>query len=435
MKNIIKIIKNLFKKFKCDFYLAVMFPYPSGNGLHIGHFYNYALTDSYGNYLRYLGKKVFQPFGYDSFGLPAENYARSISKSPGEVTKNNIKRFRKQMKDMNTKYEDLLITSSKSYQKWTKWIFKLLYKNDLIYKAKKDVHYCPSCKTVLAKEQVNNDKCKRCNTHVTVKNLDQWFFKITDYKERLLKNIDNLDYPESTIKQQKEWINNLNDWCVSRQRKWGCPIPIKGEEDTLDTFVDSSFYFLRYLDPYNPFKLFRKNRFKQVDLYVGGVEHSCMHLIYARFINMVLYDLGYTKTEEPFKKVFHQGVIKYKNEKMSKSKGNAINPSDYNPDELRFYLMFIGPYKQGGDWDDKNIRGIRRFINKFSKFLNKENGNDKIDIDSFRETIFSHTENFKFNKVVSSFMIFLNKNKNKNISKSDKKELLKLIRIYMPGFK
>lgn len=411
-----------------------MFPYPSGNGLHIGHYYNYAIVDSYCRYLRYKGIKVFQPFGYDSFGLPAENYAKSVNRDPKDVTYENIQNFRKQMDRMNTSYQELVVTSDPSYQKWTQWIFTKLYEHGLAYKAWGDVNWCSGCETVLTREQVKNGKCDRCNSKVETRQMEQWYFKITDYKDRLIKNLDWIDYPKSTINQQREWLENQHDWCVSRQRKWGCPIPIDGENDTLDTFVDSSFYFVRYCDPYNEDELCSKERYKQVDLYIGGSEHACMHLIYARFINMFLYDIGVVDTEEPFKKVIHQGMILNNGIKMAKSKGNVVNPDNYNSGQLRMYLMFIAHYFDGGNWSDSNFNGIIRFDNKFKNWLNNssENG-ENIDINVFKNTIFNYIENFKFNKVISEFMIFYNKNKNMIINKKTMEEIKSIYDIINPS--
>ena len=134
-------------------------------------------------------------------------------------------------------------TCRPDYYRWGQWFFKRLYEKGLAYKKFASVNFCSSCDTVLANEQVKDDKCERCSTEIEKKNLNQWFFKITDYKDRLIKNLDWIDYPKSTVAQQRHWLENLNDWCVSRQRSWGCPIPIEGESDTLDTFVCSSFYF------------------------------------------------------------------------------------------------------------------------------------------------------------------------------------------------
>lgn len=415
-------------------YVCVMFPYPSGSGLHIGHAYNYAITDSYCRYLRHRGHSVFQPFGYDAFGLPAENYARSIGGDPKEITYENIARFRAQIKNMNTEYQELLITSNPSYQKWTQWLFTKLLEKGLAYKAFGDVNFCSSCDTVLAREQVKDGKCDRCGTQVLIKQLEQWYFKITAYKDRLIKNLEWMDYPEKTANAQRKWLENLHDWCVSRQRKWGCPIPLEGEQDTLDTFVDSSFYYVRYCDPHNDNQLCAPEKYKQVDLYVGGVEHACMHLIYARFIHMFLYDIGVVPNEEPFKKVIHQGMILNEGRKMAKSLGNTINPDNYDSDEVRFYLMFLGHYFDGGSWSDKALSGVQRFIKKYKEWMSRT-GNDTIDFIPFQEMIYKYTDNFKFNKVVSSYMIMINENKHKSLTAESKKQITDLLSIYMPGIR
>ena len=409
------------------FIVVVMFPYPSGSGLHCGHWYNYAIMDSYCRYKRFLGLDVFQPFGYDAFGLPAENYAKQVGREPKEVTYENIDQFRLQIKQMNTDFEELLITSDENYQKHTQWLFTKLYENGLAYKKDGEVDYCESCGTTLAREQVKEGKCDRCNSVVIKKTLNQWYFKTTAFKERLIANLDKIDYPKSTIKQQKVWLENLHDWCISRQRKWGCPIPIKGETDTMDTFVDSSFYFIVYC-------LIKGIKPKAVDLYVGGSEHACMHLIYARFITMFLFDIGFIDFEEPFKKVIHQGMILNNGEKMSKSKGNVVNLDNYDSDEIRFYLMFIGHYFDGGSWSDQNINGVKRFVQRFSNWIKKE-GTETIELSKFKKQIFDYTESFKFNKVVSSFMILFNENKNKELTKECKNEILDLLQIYMPSIR
>lgn len=409
--------------------VVVMFPYPSGSGMHVGHVYNYAIIDSYCRYLRYIGKDVFQPFGYDSFGLPAENYAKKVGRDPKEVTEENIENFRKQMIQMNTNYEELLVTSSEEYQKHTQWLFLELYKKGLAYKAYGVQDYCIECETVLAREQVIDGKCERHGIPVEKRELEQWYFKITDYTERLINNIKSgkSGLPTKTANAQLKWLENQHDWCVSRQRDWGCKIPIDGETDTLDTFVDSSFYYIIY-------QILKGFKPKPIDLYVGGSEHSCMHLIYARFICMFLYDIGFIDFEEPFLKVIHQGMILNDGEKMSKSKGNVVSLDNYDSDTIRFYLMFLGHYFDGGSWNDNNIKGITRFINKMNTWLS-ENGNENIDLTKFKETIFNYTESFKFNKVVSEFMILLNNNKNKKLSIESKSEILDLLEIYMPSIK
>jgi leucyl-tRNA synthetase len=408
-------------------YITVMFPYPSGSGLHVGHWYNYAIIDSYCRYQRFIGNKVFQPFGYDSFGLPAENYAKKIGKEPKEVTYQNIEFFRNQMTEMNTNFEELLITSDNNYQEIVQWLFKKLLEHGLAYKAKGVQDYCPSCETVLAREQVKNNCCERCNAVIEKKELEQWYFKITEYKQRLITNLDKIDYPKSTLTQQRNWLENQHDWCISRQRAWGCPIPVEGEKDTMDTFVDSSIYTIVYC-------ILKGIKPKPVDLYVGGSEHACMHLIYARFITMFLYDINFIDFEEPFTKVIHQGMILNKGEKMSKSKGNTISLEGYDSDEIRFYLMFIGHYFDGGSWNDQNINGIQRFIFKMKEWFSRT-GEQEIDLTKFKTEIFNYTESFKFNKVVSSFMILLNKNKSHNLTQNTKEEITKILEIYMPSIR
>lgn len=240
-------------------------------------------------------------------------------------------------------------------------------------------------KLFLQRNKLKNGSCDRCETVTEKKELEQWYFKITDYKQRLIDNLDKIDYPESTKQQQRHWLQNLHDWCVSRQHSWGCPIPLEGETDTLDTFVDSSFYFIIYC-------LNKGIKPRPVDLYVGGVEHACMHLIYARFITMFLHDIGFIDFEEPFKKVVHQGMILKGGQKMSKSKGNTVNLDQYyDPDEIRFYLMFIGHYFDGGNWSDQSILGVKRFISRMKVWFQRE-GTDVADVAALKTEILSLTK-------------------------------------------
>lgn len=423
-------------------YILCMLPYPSGSGLHVGHAYGYFIMDSYCRWLRHKGHEVFQPFGWDAHGLPAENYARQVGRSPKEVTQEAINRFRAQMTRGNTQFEELINTSDPSYQKWTQWVFTQMLERGLAYKEVRKEPYCPSCDTVLAKSEISGYSnvileddpsacCKRCRSSLTWVEKPQWFLRITDYKQRLIDGLANIDYPESTKAQQRHWLDNLTDWCVSRQRKWGCPIPVEGETDTLDTFVDSSFYYVRYCDPNNEEQLCAPEKYKQVDICVGGAEHACAHLIYARFVHMFLYDIGAVPVEEPFKRVVHNGVITKGGHKMSKSIGNVVDPDDYDPRALRMYLMFIGPYTEGGDWNDRAIGGVEKFLRRFSTWMEKE-GDDTVDIDAFEAQLDRDTAAMKFNKIVSGFMIFMNENKNRSLTLGQRKRLEKLLDIYAP---
>lgn len=452
-------------------YVCVMFPYPSGVGLHVGHHYNYSIADSYCRWQRHRGFEVFQPFGYDAFGLPAENYARQIGGDPREITLQNIDRFREQMAAMNTQFEERLVTCEPSYTKWTQWLFNLMLDCGLAYKAWSDVNWCVGCETVLANEQVKDHHCDRCGSKVEARNMNQWFFRITDYRDRLLANLDTIDYPEGTKKMQREWLENLHDWCVSRQRKWGCPIPVEGETDTLDTFVDSSFYFLRYLTD-SQTEFLPAADYRPVDLYIGGVEHATGHLIFARFIHMVLYDAGIVPQEEPFNRVIHQGMVTRDGAKMGKSKGNAVDPDAYDPDELRLYLMFMGPYQDGGDWNDASIKGVTKFLNRMRAWLAPETpeelladlkasaarviagerGIDMTDmsqeemialfstnanalpLDKLEEDINREVDRLKFNRVVSTLMTFYNTHKSVKPTRAEADRITTILRVFAPGF-
>lgn len=614
---------NLEDYSKPKYYNLVMFPYPSGDKLHIGHWYNYAPADSWGRYMRMRGCNVFEPQGFDSFGLPAENYAIKTGTHPTVSIANNVEHMRQQLRAMGTMYDwsKEVVTSDPLYYQWTQWVFLQLYEKGLAYRKKAPVNWCPSDQTVLANEQVVDGRCERCKHEVTKKDLTQWFFKIRDYAERLL-NFEELVWPEKTKLMQQHWIGKsigsevtfelcdqkgkkldkaltifttrvdtlysaaylvlapehsivpeittkehkknvedyiekarketdierssetrekhgvqtgcfvmnpingeiipvwiadfvlvhygtgavfadahdvrdfqfakkykiplkttikpadgsddskiknledcftgegilynsgefdgltsaearkkitekliklkagkfvvnykLRDWLISRQRYWGAPIPIvyckkcgevavpekdlpvelprdvdftpKGdgksplnsvdsfvktkcpecggpaerEVDTMDTFVDSSWYFLRYPSARmedKPFEQGLNKYWQPVDMYIGGPEHACMHLLYARFINMVLFDLGFAPFAEPFKRLVHQGMITKDGAKMSKSKGNVVSPDKfvekYGSDVFRMYLMFMGPFTEGGDWNDKGITGDRKSV-------------------------------------------------------------------------
>ena len=608
--------KNIDKKYYC----LEMFSYPSAAKLHLGHWYNYGPTDSFVRYKHMKGYEVFQPMGFDAFGLPAENYAIKTGIHPKDSTEKNIANMEQTLSEMGAMFDwDAEIkTCNEDYYKWTQWIFLKLYEKGLAYRKEAPVNWCPSCKTVLANEQVVNGVCERCSSTVIKKDLTQWFFKITEYAEELVQGLSDLDWPEKTKLMQKNWIgkstggeieftcesgdkfkvfttradtlfgvsyvvlapehplvkkltsptqkklvdayieetaktneidrlsttrektgvyighnainpingkivpiyaadyvlysygtgavmgvpshddrdfafakkynlpinrvikgvnqndelpfcedgivinspgfdgltseearksiiNNLasqgkgehktnyrlRDWLVSRQRYWGAPIPmvycdkcgtvpVKEEDlpvklpydveftpdgesplakhkgfmettcpicggpahrdpDTLDTFVCSSWYFLRYPDAHNSKEAFNTeliNKMLPVDKYVGGAEHACMHLLYARFFTKALRDMGYLNFDEPFKSLVHQGIILGPDGmRMSKSKGNIIAPDpyveQYGSDVLRLYLMFGFSYTEGGPWNDDGIKAITKFLDRIERLALK----------------------------------------------------------------
>jgi leucyl-tRNA synthetase len=670
-------------KIKDKLYCLVMFIYPSGAKLHIGHWYNYGPTDSWARYKKLKGFNVFEPMGYDAFGLPAENYAIKTGIHPQDSTLKNIEDIRVQLKKIGCMYDwnAELKTCDPEYYKWNQWLFLQLYKKGLAYRKNAPVNWCPKDQTVLANEQVLSDgTCERCGTVVIQKNLTQWFFKITDYAEQLLDGLNEINWPEKTKLMQKNWIgksegaevqfkitdsdkvikvfttrpdtlfgatymvlapehelvgmittdefktkveeykdsikslseidrtstvkektgvftgayainpvNNkkipiwiadyvlvtygtgaimavpgqderdwefaekfelsiirtvkppdnfegkafigdgpainsdfldglfvddakkkiidwleekgigtgkinyrLRDWLISRQRYWGTPIPIihcpkcgevpvdekdlpvelpyevefnpsgesplttnknfinvkcpkcdenaKRDADTMDTFVDSSWYYFRYLNPHIDSKIFdteKTDKWVPVNQYVGGAEHATMHLLYARFIHKFLRDIGYTNSNEPFNNLLHQGIITNQGAKMSKSRGNVVNPdvftSELGSDVFRLYLMFMSPYELGGDWSDKGIAGTERFVLRTYELFkshiditeeNHENkkydiqklsGEEKVVYKKVNQTIKKFDEEinkFRFNTAIASLMELLNELKN-----------------------
>ncbi len=675
-------------------YCLVMFIYPSGAKLHCGHWYNYGPTDSWARMKRLQGYNVFEPMGYDAFGLPAENYAIKTGVHPQDSTLKNIADIRDMLKRMGCMYDwdAELMTCVPEYYKWNQWLFLQMYKKGLTYRKNAPVNWCPSCQTVLAHEQVLSDgNCERCGATVEQKNLTQWFFKIKQYADELLDGLDKIDWPEKTKLMQTNWIGRsygsevefkieghedkltvfttrpdtlfgvtyvvlapekelvqkittpefkagvdeyiektkllteidrtstvkeksgvptgayainpvngekvpiwvadyvlatygtgyvmavpghderdfefakkfnlpirkvilqdgtnaedelqvaftevgtminsgkydgmnsdlgiekitedlaaqglgrktvnyrLRDWLISRQRYWGTPIPIihceccgevpvpedqlpvvlpyevnfkpdggsplasneefinttcpkcgkaaKRDADTMDTFVDSSWYYFRYLNPSFKDGMFDQklgNAWTPVDMYVGGAEHATMHLLYARFIHKFLRDLGLTNSDEPFKKLIHQGTITNNGAKMSKSKGNVVNPDDFivntGADVFRMYLMFMGPYELGGDWSDKGIVGVDRFVQRTyamfetHKEIAKQNpSKDKYDLADLNdvekaiyrkvnqtlEKVGIEVEHFRFNTAVAALMELINELKNLDECRKD----------------
>ncbi len=606
------------------FYNLMMFPYPSAEGLHVGNLFAFTGADVFGRFQRMQGHDVFEPIGFDAFGIHSENYAIKVGIHPGQLIPRNIANFTRQLTRMGGMFswEHVLSTTDPAYYKWTQWLFLQLYHRGLAYKKKGVVNWCPSCKTVLANEQVIAGACERCGTVVEQRALEQWYFRITEYAERLLANLDDaskMDWSETTTQAQRNWIGRsegaeirfaveghaeeiavfttrpdtlfgatfmvlapehplvdaittrgqreaidayraraaardlvsrkvgdrdktgvdtgaravnpatgqaipvwiadyvlmdygtgaimavpghderdfafagtfglpvvrvvagegddaatplaeafvdnvtgrlvnsgefdglavpeakravtawlaernhgqlhvqyrLYDWTISRQRYWGPPIPIiycdacgivpvpedqlpvelppiddfrpddsgvsplarheewyyvpcpacgaraRRETDVSDTFLDSAWYFLRYPSTEFADRAFdpeRTRRWLPVTSYIGGNEHAVLHLLYSRFITMVLHDAGMLHFEEPFARFRAHGLIVKDGAKMSKSRGNVVVPDDYidqwGADTFRMYLMFLGPFQEGGDFRDAGISGPRRFLDK-----------------------------------------------------------------------
>ena len=611
-------------KSKDKYYVLEMFPYPSGK-LHMGHVRNYSIGDVVARFKHMNGFNVLHPMGYDSFGLPAENAAIKNGVEPAKWTFSNIAEMTDQLKRLGLSYDwDREVeTCTPEYYRWMQWIFIQFYKKGLAFKKENPVNWCPSCKTVLANEQVVGGCCERCGSVVGKKNLSQWYLKITDYAERLLDNLEKLEgWPQKVKTMQKNWIgksvgaevnfeikgfdkplqifttrpdtlygvtymvmspehpfidelvsgteyepavreyqdkvqkmtdiertstanektgvfigryavnplngkevpiyisdyvlmdygtgaimavpahderdfdfakefdleiipvvqpddpeidiNNLKsafvaegkminsamftgmdnkqaiekiidyleekgigkkainyklrDWLISRQRYWGTPIPMiycehcgwvpekeenlpvllptdveftgkgespiatsktfvdtvcpvcgkpaKREVDTMDTFLDSSWYFLRYCDARNDKAAFDPEKARywmNVDQYIGGVEHAILHLMYARFFQMVFYDLGLTDKEEPFENLLTQGMVIKDGKKMSKSIGNVVSPEEiigrYGADTARLFILFAAPPDRELDWSDAGVEGSYRFLNRVYRLI------------------------------------------------------------------
>ncbi|MDG0871505.1 leucine--tRNA ligase [Paenibacillus thiaminolyticus] len=657
---------------KPKFYALDMFPYPSGAGLHVGHPEGYTATDIISRFKRMKGYNVLHPMGWDAFGLPAEQHALDTGEHPRDITVKNINNFRRQIKSLGFSYDwdREISTTDPDYYKWTQWIFIQLYKRGLAYEAEIPVNWCPALGTVLANEEVIDGKSERGGHPVIRKPMRQWVLKITEYAERLLEDLDELDWPESLKDMQRNWIGRsegaevrfaidgredhitvfttrpdtlfgatycvlapehelvgrittsgqqaavqayqeqaarksdlertdlakdktgvftgayainpvngaklpiwiadyvlagygtgaimavpghdqrdwefamqfelpivevvsggdvakeafsgdgphvnsdflnglgtaqaiarmnewltaegvgqpkvtyrLRDWLFSRQRYWGEPIPIlhledgtmkpipeselplmlpdvdhiqpsgtgesplanvtewvntvdpetgmraRRETNTMPQWAGSCWYYLRFIDPKNGEALCSKEKQAEwlpVDLYIGGVEHAVLHLLYARFWHKVLYDIGVVETKEPFQKLVNQGMILGTNgEKMSKSRGNVINPDDivneFGADTLRMYEMFMGPLEITKPWNEKGVEGMFRFLNRIWRLFITEDGqlNSKITdgtgedsfIRTWHKTVKKVTEDMeamRFNTAISQLMIFIN---------------------------
>ena len=657
---------------KPKYYVLDMFPYPSGKGLHVGHPEGYTATDIMARMKRAQGYNVLHPMGWDAFGLPAEQYALQTGNDPATFTDKNIAHFKKQLQALGFSYDwDREIkTTDPNYYKWTQWIFEQMYKKGLAYEAEVPVNWSPDLGTVVANEEVIDGKTERGGFPVYRRKMRQWMLRITAYADRLLDDLDDLDWPEPIKEMQRNWIGRsvgaqvtfkvkdtdksfevfttrpdtlfgcsytvlapendlvkeittpeqkedveayiksiesksdlertdlnkdktgvftgayainpvngeavpiwisdyvlatygtgavmavpahderdyafatkfhlpikevveggdvtkeafagdgahvnsdflnglhndeakekmvewltdhevgekkvnykMRDWNFSRQRYWGEPIPVihwedgettlvpedelpltlpketniqpsgtpesplanlidwvnvvdengrkgKRETNTMPQWAGSSWYFLRYIDPHNDQVLADPELLKRwmpVDLYIGGAEHATLHLLYARFWHKVLYDLGVVPTKEPFQKLYNQGLILKNHEKMSKSRGNVVNPDDvvdeYGADSLRTYEMFMGPLNASIDWDDNGPSGVKKFLDRVwrtfvndldldpipsEKVVDENDGKlDKIYNETVK-TVTEHFEDLRFNTAISQMMVFMN---------------------------
>jgi len=414
------------------FFNGLEFPYPSGDGLHVGHVFKYAGADVVGRYHRMCARSVFQPMGFDSFGIHTENYALRVGEHPEPLTARTVARFAEQLRSvaLGCDWSRRVVTSDPAYYRWTQWVFLRLFAAGLAYRAEAPVLWCPSCLTVLAREQVDNGRCERCDAVVIERELTQWFLRTTAYRDRLRDGLDALDWPARAKNLQRRWLGGLHDWLVSRQRYWGTPIPIvhcdgcgtvpvpddqlpvvlpavadfrpsgsgasplaaveewvavdcpacgavaRRETDVLDTFVDSSWYFLRYPStdvvdaPWSPE---RTRRWLPVDFYAGGPEHVTRHHLYARFVTMALHDLGLLDFSEPFPTMRLGGLVVLDGAKMSKSRGNVVSPDDYiarhGADALRVGLLFSARWDEGGDFHDAAVVGAERFLHRVARLV------------------------------------------------------------------
>ena len=649
------------------FYNVCMYPYPSG-ALHQGHIRNYTFGDLLTRYKKMRGYNVLSPMGWDSFGLPAENAAIASGAHPKANTESQIVTMTTQIKELGSMYDwsRELASHDPSFYRWDQWLFLELYDHGLAYKGEAPVNWCPKDQTVLANEQVVDGLCERCDTPVVRRTLAQWFFRITEFADRLLEDIDKLEHwPERVKTMQRNWIGRsegaaftievdgggsfgvfttrpdtifgmtfcvlapehplveslitgteheeevrtyvaevgrvsdvermsegeksgvftgahavnpvngtrvpiyvasyvlmgygtgaimavpgqdqrdwdfaarygievirtvqppddwdgeayagdgptinsdfldgldqseakkriiewmesegigsatvgyrLRDWLISRQRYWGSPIPMvecercglvpvprdqlpvllpqiedylprgqsplaadeefvnttcpncdgpaRRETDTMDTFVDSSWYFFRYTDPHNDRAIFDPEKpayWLPLDQYIGGVEHAVLHLLYARFITKFLYDIGLSSVEEPFQRLFTQGMITLGGSKMSKSKGNVVDPvalfASHGADSLRLFHLFMGPPTDDAAWNPNGVDGTRRFLEKVWKTVTGEHpSSDRAEEETDREllglahrTIHKVTEDidrFHFNTAVPALMVLSN---------------------------
>ena len=415
------------------FYLLDMLPYTSGE-LHIGHARLYTIGDALTRYRERLGCRVLHPIGWDAFGLPTDIAAQRLGTTPPALTQQCIAHMKPTLQRLGTRHDwsTEINTSAPEYYRWTQWLFLRLYEVGLAYRAEGPANWCPDCETVLANEQAVGGRCERCGALVQVRNMPQWFLRITRYADALVDGLDDLPgWADKVKRMQRNWIGResadgrvtyrLRDWSVSRQRYWGAPVPIvycpacgmvavpddelpvmlpppqtvgpftgeplaqvdefvntqcprcgrpaRRDTETLDTFVDSAWYFLRYVSPRHnlaPFCSEAAEACMPVDLYLGGVEHAILHLLYARFFCRALHDIGLAPCPEPFQRLFVIGMVLHKGAKMSKSRGNVVDAAsvldDVGADVLRLALLFAAPAEADVRYDDVRFRGMQRLL-------------------------------------------------------------------------
>jgi leucyl-tRNA synthetase len=664
------------------FYNLMMFPYPSAEGLHVGNCFAFIGADIFGRYMRLRGNDVFEPIGFDAFGIHSENYALKVGKHPGVLVPENIARFKTQLARLGAQFDwtRTVDTTDPAYYRWTQWLFVQLMKAGLAEQRRAPVNWCPSCKTVLADEQVIDGNCERCKSVVVERDLLQWFFTITRYQETLLRNLDWIDWSEDVKAAQRRWIGRsdgaevmwrvegapgsstgataarggagssaeltlttfttridtlmgvtflvispehpltreittpehadavlayaegakrksrferaelgkgksgvptgahalhpvtgaripiwtadyvlmgygtgvvqgvpahdvrdhefatkfalpiaqvvrppsavprdtayegegtlansgefdglstedartritawleaggmgraktqyrLHDWCVSRQRYWGPPIPVihcakcgampvpeeslpvllpmtndyipddsglsplakiasfvettcpkcggpaRRDTDVLDNFLDSAWYYFRYPSTeFNdtPWDSARTSTWLPVDMYIGGREHSVLHLLYTRFLCLALHDLGHVPFAEPFERFRAHGLIVKDGSKMSKSRGNVVNPDEYltnsGSDAFRLYLMFLGPFIEGGDFRDEGMVGVERFLDRVHNLAHARDARLSREADSKLhwaiKKVTDDIESLKYNTGIAAMMETLN---------------------------
>jgi len=493
-------------------YVVPMFPYPSGN-IHMGHMRCYTISDVVARYWRNKGYNVCHPMGFDSYGSPAETAAITKGIHPQKWTRDNVKNMRIQMKSMGISFDwsKEISTCEVEYWKWEQKFFIDMWNAGFIERKVGYVNWDPVDETVVSNEQVVDGKGWRTGAKIEQKEMTQYYFKTTMFAEEMYDDISEIEggWPEVITKQQKNFIKNgiqrgevntpFSDWCISRQKYWGTPIPMvhckecgivpndefpvkppmdveftgKGnpidnnpnwkyckcpkcgsdaekETDTMDTFVQSSWYFIRYISEFDGEK-FDEEKMKYwfpVDYYIGGPEHAISHMIYSRYFWRVFKKMGYISSDmpkDPFEKVICQGMVKSGGRKMSKSAGNGVSPDDiidkWGADIARMYVIFAGPPEQDMEWSDRNIVGVSRFINKFwngqfkiddmvhtpSKFDEIARGKiDQMDIRIRRV----YEENYNFNTIIAFSMETFNaisKTSDKQIWKDGYKSIIEAI--------